>query len=813
MTASTKSIWHDLDTGVIAAVVIGSICNMVPNALPVYLVALAESRHLTESQTGLCGMADAGGIAIGSIGCALLPALVRRLNWRRTTMLGLCIMVVANLLAMATTSFPGLVAARIVAGIGAGMSVAIVYACLAEGDAARRLGFFTVTNLAIGWLAVVLLGQITARYGAVGMFGALGLVALLALGLALLMPQRSSRRTVAVADSRFRLARTSGLGWLGIASVTLYYTGVVAVYAYLEYMGIAWGVTPVAAADSVAKLLFAGMVGGGVAMAVGSRFGFVKPLVAGFAGVILSMALLLAFKPVGGFLAVAVLYGFCFSYVTNYHFEAVVTVDPTSSTAMFVSAAGLIGFTVGPALGGYFATADYGLVNGISMALLAVALTLILLAVRQSRKKDERATVPLDIANTIVDPRAYADAERIDAALSRLRHSAPFELAHPDKYQPFWVATRHADVLYIEKKTDLFQNSTGSVMLMDKASIAYSIDTFGEPNVTRSLVEVDGQEHKELRGVSAARFSPKAIGELEGKVREIARECIAQMQAKGERCDFARDVAYIYPLRAVMTALGIPREDEQFMLAIAHALHSVSDPDLNASGSGATSAEAMKLIDQGLKDLHDYYEDVTRDLRRTPNDSINSLIANARIGGEYLNARQLHGYYLITATAGHDTTAFTIATSMWVLAERPDLLARLKNEPEALQGFIEESIRWATPVKSFMRTAAADTEIGGKQVRKGDWIMLSYQSASRDEEVFANPGEFNIDRPRVANLAFGSGPHVCLGQHLARLEMKILWEELLPKISSVILDGAPKVTISNFVCGPKAVPIKTRWVA
>jgi len=811
MSTAVRNIWRDVDARVIAAVVIGSVGNLIPNALPVYLVSLSQSRQLTEAQAGFCGMADAGGIAIGSIGCALLPALVKRLNWRRTVLFGLIIMILANLLTIATASFGELIAARILAGIGAGMAVAIVYAFLAEGDAARQLGIFTVAQLGTGWLGVTLLGGVTDKYGATGLFSVLSLVGLVALSLAFLMPVMSSRRTVAVSPGRASFGRVSGLGWLGVASVALFYTAVVAIYAYLEYMGVAWGVKPEAAASGVANLLFAGMVGGGLAAIVGSRFGFIKPLVVGFGGLILSAALFMLLKPLGGFLPVAILFGFCFSYVLNYHFEAVVTVDPTSSTAMLVNVAALLGFTAGPAMGGYLSTPNFGLVNGVSMALLVLALIVILFALRRSQRKDERTSIPLAIANTIVDPKAYADEKRIDAAFAELRQRAPFELAHADKFQPFWVASKHADVLYIEKKADLFQNANGSVMLLDKASVAYSIDTFGEPNVTRSLVEVDGQEHKDLRAITSARFSPKAMAELEATLRDFARESIAEMRAKGTRCDFAQDVAYVYPLRAVMTTLGIPREDEAFMLRTAHALHSVSDPDLNASGSSAASAEAMRMIDAGLKDLHDYYEEVTKQLRFTPNNSINSLIANAKIRGEYLTPRQLHGYYLITATAGHDTTAFTIASAMWVLAERPELLKRLQDEPDAITRFVEETIRWATPVKSFMRTATEDTEVRGKQVKKGDWIMLSYQSANRDDEVFANPFEFNIDRPRMPNLTFGSGPHVCIGQHLARLEMKILWEELLPQLAEVSLDGAPKITLSNFVCGPKSVPIRYRW--
>ena len=166
------------------------------------------------------------------------------------------------------------------------------------------------------------------------------------------------------------------------------------------------------------------------------------------------------------------------------------------------------------------------------------------------------------------------------------------------------------------------------------------------------------------------------------------------------------------------------------------------------------------------------------------------------------------GYYIIAATAGHDTTANTTGATMWAIAENPELLDQIRNDPNLLPGFLEESIRWSTPVKHFMRSALVDTEVRGKPVKAGEWLFLSYHSANRDEEVFADPYTFRLDRPLHRQLAFGTGPHVCLGQHLARMEMRILWEELLPRLRKVELTGTPKLSQSNFVSGPKSVPVR-----
>lgn len=416
--------------------------------------------------------------------------------------------------------------------------------------------------------------------------------------------------------------------------------------------------------------------------------------------------------------------------------------------------------------------------------------------------------ISAEVANAIVDGKTYADVPRLDAVFGELRRAAPFAVAEVDGYDPFWVASKHADVQDIELRADLFLNEPRSVMLINREMVAANISMAGGANTGRSMVEVDGKEHKSLRSVAFSSFLPGAVRKQEEVIRSIARDFVTKMLERGPTCDFVQEVAYVYPLRVVMTLLGIPPEDELFMLRIAHELHGATDADTNRSGADISGADAWEGVLQAIQEFNQYYEKVTHKLRGHPADCVNSLIANAKIDGEYLSEAQLMGYYLITATAGHDTTAHTVATGMWVLAERPELFARLKADAGAMPAFVEETVRWATPVKHFMRTVAADTEVRGKPVKKDDWIMLAYHSANRDEDVFADPYEFRLERPRNPHIAFGYGPHVCLGQHLARLEMRILWEELLLRLKEVSLDGVPKIVQSNFVCGPKSVPIR-----
>jgi cytochrome P450 len=189
-------------------------------------------------------------------------------------------------------------------------------------------------------------------------------------------------------------------------------------------------------------------------------------------------------------------------------------------------------------------------------------------------------------------------------------------------------------------------------------------------------------------------------------------------------------------------------------------------------------------------------------------DDLTTVLANARIGNVPLAPREATGYFTLIVLAGYDTTAFSIAAGMHSLCEQPDLLGRLRNEPRLIEGFVDESIRWATPARHFMRTAIADTSLGGREIRAGDWLMLCYPSGNRDEDVFEAPFEFRPDRSPNPHLSFGHGAHKCLGMHLARLEMSIFWNTLLQCLATVELAGAPVRSQSSFISGLKSLPIR-----
>ena len=418
--------------------------------------------------------------------------------------------------------------------------------------------------------------------------------------------------------------------------------------------------------------------------------------------------------------------------------------------------------------------------------------------------------IPETIANTIVDPTAYADHHRVHEAFRWLRAEAPLAVARPEGFDPFWVVTRHADILNIERQNDIFHNG-------DRSTIVTTIEADkrvremmgGSPHLVRSLVQMDNPDHFNYRRLTQGWFLPQNLRALEERIREIAKGFVDRMAARGDRCDFARDVAFLYPLHVIMEVLGVPEIDEPRMLKLTQELFGGADPDVNRSGERLGTLESgLASLQATVMDFMTYFNAMTEDRRRNPRNDLASVIANGAIEGQPLGHLEAMSYYIIAATAGHDTTSNTTAGALWALAENPDQFAKLKSDLSLIPSLIEESIRWETPVKHFMRTATADAEVAGQAIAKGDWLLLSYPSGNRDETVFDDPFKFNIQRSPNKHVAFGYGAHVCLGQHLARMEMRVLWEELLPRLDKVELDGQPKRTEANFVCGPKTVPIR-----
>jgi cytochrome P450 len=420
---------------------------------------------------------------------------------------------------------------------------------------------------------------------------------------------------------------------------------------------------------------------------------------------------------------------------------------------------------------------------------------------------DAEIRIPDAQAANLVDPKAYADG-RIFETYKWLRANNPLGVAQPEGYDPFWVVTRHADILEVSRQNALFHSGDLATTIVGKAADAKVRErTGGSPHLVRSLVQMDAPDHPKYRALTQAWFMPPNIRGLEERIRGIARASVDRMLATGGACDFAKEVALHYPLHVVMEILGVPESDAPRMLMLTQELFGANDPELSRA-PGEEPQDDLGSIQAVLMDFYMYFAALSADRRANPRGDLASVIANSQIDGAPISELEAMSYYVIVATAGHDTTSSTTAGALWALAADPAQFAAVKADLSKVPALIDEAIRFTTPVKTFMRSATEDTELGGRQIKKGDWLMLCYASGNRDEAVFDAADTFKADRSPNKQLAFGYGAHLCLGQHLAKMEMRILFEELLPRLKSVSLAAEPKLSEGVFVNGPKSVPIR-----
>jgi len=400
----------------------------------------------------------------------------------------------------------------------------------------------------------------------------------------------------------------------------------------------------------------------------------------------------------------------------------------------------------------------------------------------------------------VADPTAYADEERLHAALTLLRKESPVHRVEAPGYNPFWAITKHSDIMEIERDNKLFLSAPRTLLgTAEMDALQEEQRKIGME--LRTLVHMDDPQHRLVRAIGADWFRPKAMRAMQARVDELARQYVDRMAELGGECDFVQQVAVHYPLYVILSLLGLPESDFPRMLKLTQELFGGQDEELRR---GESAQEQLAT----LFDFFDYFNALTVARRENPTDDLASAIANAVVDGQPLSDIDTASYYVIVATAGHDTTSATIAGGLEALLSHPDQLQRLKDDPSLLPLATDEMIRWVTPVKEFMRTASADTEIRGVPIAKGESVLLSYPSANRDEEVFEDPFRFDVGRDPNKHLAFGFGVHYCLGAALARMEIQALYRELLPRLTSVELAGTPEWTASTFVGGLKHLPIR-----
>ena len=391
-----------------------------------------------------------------------------------------------------------------------------------------------------------------------------------------------------------------------------------------------------------------------------------------------------------------------------------------------------------------------------------------------------------DAAKVLADPTAYADDARLHAALTHLRANNPVAWVDNPPYRPFWAITKHADIMAIERANDLFLSEPRPLLAPAEA------DDFAKAQLDagmglRTLIHMDDPHHRKVRAIGADWFRPKAMRDLKVQVDRLAKRYVDRLHDIGPECDFVTEIAVNFPLYVIMSLLGLPEDDFPRMHMLTQEMFGGDDEEYNKRGK---SPEEQLTI---LLDFFTYFSELTASRREHPTEDLASAIANGRVDGEPLSDVDPASYHVIVALAGHDTTSE---------------LERLRQNMDLMPTAVEEMVRWATPVKEFMRTAAEDTTVRGVPIAKGESVYLAYVSGNRDEEVFDDPFRFDVSRDPNKHVAFGYGVHFCLGAALARMEMNSLYSELIPRLESIELAGEPELAATTFVGGLKHLPIR-----
>jgi cytochrome P450 len=372
----------------------------------------------------------------------------------------------------------------------------------------------------------------------------------------------------------------------------------------------------------------------------------------------------------------------------------------------------------------------------------------------------------------------------------------------PHGHRPFWLVAKHADITDVGRQAEFYLNAPRTQLAPVDVEERIKVATGGRGEMTRTMLHMDGAEHRAYRGLAQARFTVAQIKNMEPGIVLLAKESVDRLEALGGECDFVNDLAAWYPLRVIMMILGIPPEEEAVVLKLTRDFVGRADESIIGNeGSEEASVKSAQAI-------FEYFSVIYRDRIANPRDDLASTIAHATIDGKPMNELEVLSYYLLIATAGHETTTATIAGGMLALLENPGEMTKLQSDGALMSTAVDEMLRWVTPVKHFFRTAARDCVLRNQSIKKGDGLLLCFPSGNRDEEVFQNAFSFLVDRSPNRHLSFGHGAHVCLGQYLARMEIRALFQEVMGRIESVERAGEPAWVATTFAGGLKSLPIR-----
>ncbi|MHB1930699.1 MAG: cytochrome P450 [Acidimicrobiales bacterium] len=390
-------------------------------------------------------------------------------------------------------------------------------------------------------------------------------------------------------------------------------------------------------------------------------------------------------------------------------------------------------------------------------------------------------------------------------AFDRLRREAP---VHWNPEVPpnhgFWAVTRHADVLAVDRDAKRFSSERGAVALeeLDDRQL----------ELRKSMIDTDPPRHTALRRLLQGDFTPRSLASFESFLRALTVTTLEEALAKRE-LDFVPDVSADFPIQVLARLLGVPEEDTDRLVAWGNQMFGNTDPDYTAVLADSPESERYRDLpfrSPAALELFRYGRELAvRRRGRAGGDLVSKLVNELPHDGVPLSDVELDNNFQLLVVAGNETTRHAISHTLLALIEHPEQFELLREQPELIGPAVEEFLRWATPIYQFRRTATCDTELGGVELGEGDKVVMWFASANRDEEAFAEPYRFDVARRPNEHVTFGrGGPHLCLGASLARLELRVMFEELLQRVRRVELAGEVRRVRSNFINGIKAMPVR-----
>jgi len=409
--------------------------------------------------------------------------------------------------------------------------------------------------------------------------------------------------------------------------------------------------------------------------------------------------------------------------------------------------------------------------------------------------------VPADIDPLdLVDPERFAKRGYPHPVWTRLRAEAPVARLEPPGFHPFWAITKLADIVEISSQPEIFSNAYGLTLVPSEQPLV--------PVGSEMVVMLDPPRHRPVRKLASKRFTPRAVRDHGQDIESIAAEILDAAATGGElrNCDFVQAVAAPIPIGVMSWIMGVPREDWDLLYRLTNEVIGASDPEFQREGE-----TPEKTSRRARKELHVYLKGLIEKRRSEPGDDLMSELLGAELDGEPLPYSLLIQNAELFVEAGNETTRNAISGGLLAFCEHPAEWEKLKADPELLPSAVEEILRWVSPIAYFIRVARVDYELRGQKIRAGEQLALYYASANRDEEVFENPFEFRVDRDRKSrHVAFGVGEHVCLGAHIARLELETVFRHLLERLEEFELAGPVGRLRSTVNGGIKHLPLRYR---